>query len=84
LKTLSLDDLRVFLAVACEGSLNAATNHLSASPATLSRRINQLENETGKSLFYRSSAGYQLTAGGESLRERVLVLDAVRAELEIW
>lgn len=84
MKSPSLDDLRVFLAVACEGSLNAAANRLSASPATLSRRINQLEEETGRALFHRSPTGYELTADGESLRERVLVLDAVRNDLEDW
>jgi len=84
MKTPSLDDLRVFLAVACEGSLNAAATALSASPATLSRRVNLLEEQTGITLFDRSPTGYKLTADGESLRERVLVLDAVRAELEDW
>lgn len=80
----SLDDLRLFLAVACEGSLNAAAKHLSASPATLSRRINQLEKQTGRTLFHRQASGYELTADGVSLRERVLQLDAVRAELADW
>ena len=80
----SLDDLRLFLAVACEGSLNAAAKHLSASPATLSRRINQLEKQTGRTLFHRQSSGYELTADGASLRERVLQLDAVRVELADW
>ena len=80
----SLDDLRLFLAVACEGSLNAAAKHLSASSATLSRRINQLEQQTGRTLFHRHASGYELTADGASLRERVLQLDAVRAELADW
>lgn len=80
----SLDDLRLFLAVACEGSLNAAAKRLSASSATLSRRINQLEKQTGRTLFHRQPSGYELTADGASLRERVLQLDAVRAELADW
>ena len=84
MKEPSLDDLRVFLAVASEGSLNAAANHLSASTATLSRRTNQLELQTGRTLFRRHAGGYELTADGASLRERVLVLDAVRADLTDW
>ena len=80
----SLDDLRLFLAVACEGSLNSAAKHLSASPATLSRRINKLENQTGRTLFHRHSSGYELTTDGASLRERVLQLDAIRVELADW
>ncbi|MDC0435339.1 LysR family transcriptional regulator [bacterium] len=80
----SLDDLRLFLAVACEGSLNSAAKHLSASPATLSRRINKLENQTGRTLFHRHSSRYELTADGASLRERVLQLDAIRVELADW
>ena len=80
----SLDDLRLFLAVACEGSLNAAAKHLSASSATLSRRINQLEQQTGRTLFHRHANGYELTDDGASLRERVLQLDAVRAEITDW
>jgi len=80
----SLDDLRLFLAVACEGSISAAAKRLSASSATISRRINQLETQTGRSLFHRQPSGYELTADGASLRERVLQLDAVRAELAEW
>ncbi|ASJ74257.1 LysR family transcriptional regulator [Granulosicoccus antarcticus] len=80
----SLDDLRLFLVVASEGSLSAAAKRLSASTATLSRRINQLEQQTGRSLFHRQPSGYELTADGASLRERVLQLDAVRAELADW
>ena len=84
MKEPSLDDLRVFLAVACEGSLNAAAARLSASPTTIARRVDALERQTGRALFHRRSSGYELSDDGASLRERVLVLDAVRAELADW
>lgn len=80
----SLDDLRLFLALAAQGSISATAKQLSMSAATLSRRINQLEKQTGRTLFIRQANGYALTADGVSLRQHVSQLDTVRADLADW
>jgi DNA-binding transcriptional LysR family regulator len=64
------DNLRYFLAVARSGSLSRAGRSLAVDPATVSRRIRQLERELGTKLFLRQAAGYVLTAAGERLLTR--------------
>ena len=61
------DDLRIFLAVARQGSLSAAGSVLQIDPATVSRRVARLEQALGTSLFLKSPQGYALTAAGERL-----------------
>ncbi|SDI52867.1 LysR family transcriptional regulator [Aliiruegeria lutimaris] len=63
----SWDDLRVFLAVARQGSLSAAGNALKLDPATVGRRVSRLEDGLGAALFLKSSNGYALTGAGERL-----------------
>lgn len=63
----SWDDLRVFLAVARQGSLSGAGNLLKMDPATVGRRIARLEEGFGAGLFLKSSNGYALTGAGERL-----------------
>lgn len=61
------DDLRVFLAVAREGQLNAAGRALGLDPTTAGRRIGALEAVLGTRLFDRSPEGYALTEAGRGL-----------------
>jgi len=61
------DDLRLFLAIAEQGSLSAAARHLQLGQPTLSRRLAQLEAQLGLTVFERSAAGARLTAAGERL-----------------
>ncbi len=63
----SWDDLRVFLAVARQGSLSAAGAGLTLDPATIGRRIARLEAALGAPLFLKSPQGYALTEAGERL-----------------
>lgn len=64
--TLDWDDVRVFLAVAREGSLSAAARLLGINHATVSRRLLNLERRTGSApLFEKTRSGYVLTAAGE-------------------
>ena len=64
--TLDWDDVRVFLAVAREGSLSAAARRLGINHATVSRRLINLERRTGSPpLFERRRSGYVMTATGE-------------------
>ncbi|WPB58272.1 LysR family transcriptional regulator [Xylophilus sp. GOD-11R] len=80
-----LVDLRVFLAIAEEGSLSrgAARAHLAASSASL--RLKGLEEALGVSLFVRRARGVALTAAGnvmlEHVRQCVAGLEQMHADL---
>jgi DNA-binding transcriptional LysR family regulator len=65
--TPSWDDLKVFLAVARQGSLSAAGTALAIDPATVGRRVARLEAGLGAALFLKSPHGYALTEAGERL-----------------
>lgn len=52
------DDIRFALAVADEGSLNAAARRLGVNHATVLRRVAAFEETTGIRLFQRSARGY--------------------------
>jgi DNA-binding transcriptional LysR family regulator len=72
---LDWNDLRYFIAVACEGSTLAAGRLLGVSQTTVARRIAALESSLGFPLFDKRQAGYVLTPAGEEL-----VDDAKRVE----
>jgi len=63
------DEVRLFLAVAEEGSVSGAARRLRLAQPTLSRRLAALEHALGESLFRRSVSGAALTAAGERLLE---------------
>ena len=65
--TMKWDDLRVFLAVARRGKLQAAGRSLGLDPTTAGRRIGALEAALGTRLFDRSPEGYAMTEAGRSL-----------------
>ncbi|RZI60838.1 MAG: LysR family transcriptional regulator [Rubrivivax sp.] len=58
------EDLRVFLALGRHGSLSAAARALTVNHATISRRIQSLEDSLGEKLVDRRPDGYVLTAAG--------------------
>jgi DNA-binding transcriptional LysR family regulator len=64
---LSWDDLRIFLALAREGTLTTAAKALGVSHPTVARRVKVLEDQTGARLFERLSDRYVPTAAGEKL-----------------
>lgn len=66
-KTMNWDDLRVFLAVARDGSLSAAARHLKVSQPTVGRRLGALEDSLSARLFDRLPDGFFLTAAGSEL-----------------
>ena len=72
------DDLRVFLAVAREGSLSGAARALSVNHSTVFRRLNGLEGRLDVRLFERLSGGYVLTPAGDALSQSA---DRVEAEI---
>ena len=65
--TLNWDDMRVFLAVARDGSLSAAARHLKVTQPTVGRRLGQLETDLGTRLFDRLPDGFVPTQAGEEL-----------------
>jgi DNA-binding transcriptional LysR family regulator len=81
------DDVRVFLAVAREGSMRAAGRALGLSQPTIARRLAAFEATFGGApLFDRlpeglrlNAAGEQLVAAAESVEEAVLTLERRRA-----
>ncbi len=64
---LNWDDMRVFLAVARDGSLSAAARHLRVTQPTVGRRLTQLEETLSARLFDRLPDGFVLTAAGAEL-----------------
>jgi len=62
------DDLRLFLAVAREGSISGGARKLGVQHSTVSRRMRALEKKMGVRLIERKKSGYELTPAGESLK----------------
>ncbi|GIE76652.1 LysR family transcriptional regulator [Actinoplanes philippinensis] len=85
--TVDLRHLRVFLAIAAEGSVTRAAARLHVTQPALSRTLQQLEAHLGVTLADRSTHHLELTAAGTALRERAAaavaavddVLDPARA-----
>jgi DNA-binding transcriptional LysR family regulator len=60
-------DLRIFLAVAREGTLGAAARKLGQTQPTMGRRLRALEAAVGQTLFQRTGEGFVLTDEGASV-----------------
>jgi DNA-binding transcriptional LysR family regulator len=69
------DDARVFLAIARSGTISGAAVQLGTGLATISRRIERLEQALGLPLFSRHQNGYRLTDDGEALMGRAEALE---------
>lgn len=61
------DDLRYFIAVARERTLDAAAKRLKVDPTTVSRRIQRLGSDYDTAFFESSPSGLRLTQSGEQL-----------------
>ena len=59
--------LKLFLAIADNGTLTGAAKALEVNHSTIFRRLNTFEDEIGGRLFERLNHGYELTAMGEEL-----------------
>src|ERR1700733_12493749 len=60
-------DLRVFLAIAREGTLGAAARKLGQTQPTMGRRLRALEHAVGHTLFQRTADGFVLTDEGNAV-----------------
>lgn len=79
MRNLSLKQLHAVAAIARNGSLTRAAAELNVTPAALTSRIKQLEDEVGLLLFDRTSVGLRPTDAG---REILRAVDGVNAALE--
>ncbi|MCR4264561.1 LysR family transcriptional regulator [Nitratireductor sp. ZSWI3] len=82
MRPFSWDDLQFFLAVARTGQLSAAARKLRTNHATVSRRIDRLEQALAAKLFERNPRGYVLTAAGEKLVERAEAVEREASSVE--
>lgn len=60
-------DVRIFLAIAREGTLGAAARKLALTQPTIGRRLNTLETTVGHKLFQRTADGFVLSDEGSSM-----------------
>lgn len=70
-------DIRIFLQVAREGTMIAATGALRMDHSTISRRITRLEQQAGVPLFDRAGRRLALTAEGRMLVESAEKLESI-------
>jgi DNA-binding transcriptional LysR family regulator len=75
MQRMNWDNLRFFMAVSRSGNLSGAGRSLGVDPATVSRRIQQLEKELGTKLFLREPGGHLCTVAGARLLERAEALE---------
>lgn len=76
-------DLRVFLAVAREGSTLAASRLLNMNQTTVSRRMEALEHALGLVLFARSTRGFALTPQGQALLQKIETVEIAATDVEV-
>ena len=69
------DDARIFLAIARAGTLSGAADKMNMGIATVSRRLDRLEQALNVPLFSRHQSGYRLTDDGEALLARAEALE---------
>lgn len=76
------DNLRFFLELARTGRLLSAARRLEVDQATVSRRIQALEKQLGRSLFARSAAGMGLTDAGRELLASAEAMEAAAGTVQ--
>lgn len=79
-KLFSPEKLRCFIAASECGSIRKAGVEIGAQESSVSRRIRDLEDELGASLFIRRSGGVTLTVAGERLLPRARMILRYMAE----
>jgi DNA-binding transcriptional LysR family regulator len=71
---MDMDTLKIFLAVAQQGSFAAVARDMGNDPSAISRSIALLESELGIRLFQRSTRAMALTEAGERYRSHIAPL----------
>lgn len=80
-QTPALDDLALFVQVAEAGGLAGAARISGVSVPTLSRKMQSLERQLGRTLFHRGARGYALTVEGRSVLEKVAEVGSLKVRL---
>jgi DNA-binding transcriptional LysR family regulator len=75
LRSVSSDDLRVFLSCAEQSSFRKAAKILKINSATIVRRIERLEQVIGCRLFVRHTDGVSVTAEGRMIMEHARTME---------
>lgn len=85
IKTMDIEQIRTFLAVAANGSFLEAAGRLHVTQSTVSARIQNLEAYLGTRLFVRNRSGASLTATGRRFlrhaKSLVLTLEQARHDV---
>ncbi len=84
MKNTAWDSYQLFLQVARLGGLTGASGTSGLSPATVGRRMLELEQETGRTLFLRSQTGYRLTPDGQALLDHLQEMEAAARKVDAW
>ncbi|AZC23325.1 MULTISPECIES: LysR family transcriptional regulator [Pseudomonas] len=79
---MEFSQLRIFQAVAEEGSITRAAERLHRVPSNLSTRLKQLEEQLGVELFLRERQRLQLSPAGKVLLDYTARLFALRDEAQ--
>ncbi|MGH6801695.1 MAG: LysR family transcriptional regulator, partial [Methylocella sp.] len=74
-RSVSWDDLRVFLTSAEQSSFRKAAKIMKINSATIVRRIERLEEVMGCRLFVRHTDGVSVTAEGRAIMEHVRTME---------
>ncbi|MEF9928811.1 MAG: LysR family transcriptional regulator, partial [Massilia sp.] len=82
MKHLNWDDLRLLALIAQEGTLRGAARRAGLSPATLSRRLDQLEEAVGQKLVERHQGGCVPTTFGVDMFALAEQMSDIALEVE--
>ncbi len=82
---LAWNDFETILTIVNSGSLSGASRALGVSHATVFRRLGDIEQRLGVTLFERSRTGYRPTLAGEELADTAKIMDeaALAAERKV-
>jgi DNA-binding transcriptional LysR family regulator len=84
MKNAAWDSYQLFLDVARGGGLTGAVASSGLSPATIGRRMLDLEQHVARPLFARSQTGYALTSDGQALFDQLLEMEAAARKVDGW
>ncbi|MBP1842188.1 DNA-binding transcriptional LysR family regulator [Rhizobium petrolearium] len=84
MKNINWDAYELFMQVARHGGLSGGAIVTGLSPATIGRRMLDLEEAIGRPLFLRSRTGYRLTAEGSALFAQILEMEGAARRIESW
>ncbi len=81
----SVAGMRILVRVVDAGSFSAAARHLGVAPSSVSRQINELEEDLGAILFARTTRKLSLTEAGQLYYERAssIINDVDEAKLAL-